>query len=1235
MLNQLKFYQFLLPGLLFSFLFQFQAKAQIDSVLFSAIKSNDLTALQQRLKSKIDINAVDQNGANGLMWAVYYCDLPMVKYLVQHGSRVGGSGVIFINEDVGYYSSLQSIAARKGKLDLLKYLADSLRLSLNETDNVYNSHNWKKEGQAVLSCAVEYGHMNIIKYLLQKGVQIDVAGIGGTSTPLIKAAETEQWDIFDLLLKTEANKRRFGKQADDFRNAVIKLKQPFATPKAKELKVRQFTLELRKAYFGESAIGYATGLNRLAHAHDNSGEYEKAEQFYQMAIELLKRISAEDHSEYIFSLNGLAFTYYNTAQYGKAIPLLEQSLTVIKKIYGEETWPGAYNLALQAVVYTRMGRYDKALALYQHALAITEKVMGKGHISYLWILNNCAFLYTSMGLHREAIPLYQEALPIKKEIYGENGDSYGGNLFDLAHAYIQLGQYTEALPLFEQASAIMQKSFGEKHQYYAMAIDGQAFIYERLGSYNKAMSLYEKVLAIYKEAFGESHPYYASSLNNIAALHLGKGEYNKALFFYQQALRVRKNSLKEDHPDYAQSLTNLGVIYERKELYDSAFHLYEEALVLTKKAVGEEHHFYANCLAKLASLHSRIGNYETALNSYQQALAIRKKIFGGEHPDDVDILNCLGLIYGTLGNSSDGSPLLIEASTLQLNHLKHTYSILSELEKMIFLNKEAYQFNYIPSVVFTDGVDQGVLINQAYSNELALKGMVLEDQQTVLNSIRKSEDTITLSLYNHWRFNKAFLGKQLLLPLHQRVSYFDSLQEVTNQLEQQISRHSIAFSNQQYSQNIKVIDIAQHLKKTEAAVEFIRFPFYNKKWTDSVMYAAMLLLPGDSVARFIPLCEEKQLLRLLASSADATTDDVAIEQLYGNESGAGTLSDSLYQLTWKPIEKWLEGISTVYYAPTGLLHRIAFQSLRPDATHFLIDKYWLNQVLSTRSVVWEAQLNSNPQSAGVWGNISYTMKNSLTSRQPTRGAQSTRGQNTINTSAFSFNFYNADTRVFRGGSEWDPLPSTRQEMDSLKTVFQLSGISITGYSGSFASEETFKKMDGKSPQILHLATHGFFLPVTESKSKIDFKINAGYTFKVQQNPMFRSGLVLAGGNNAWKGAPAISGKEDGILTAYEIAQMDLSNTELVVLSACETALGDVQGNEGVIGLQRAFKIAGVKQLMVSLWSVYDTPTMELMTLFYRNRLNGQSTREALRNAQLKIKEKYSDPYYWAGFVLIE
>ena len=184
-----------------------------------------------------------------------------------------------------------------------------------------------------------------------------------------------------------------------------------------------------------------------------------------------------------------------------------------------------------------------------------------------------------------------------------------------------------------------------------------------------------------------------------------------------------------------------------------------------------------------------------------------------------------------------------------------------------------------------------------------------------------------------------------------------------------------------------------------------------------------------------------------------------------------------------------------------------------------------------------------------------------------------------------------------------------------------------------ATEEKFKAFDGKSPQVLHVATHGFFL---DEKSKNDLHNDpGGIAFKAQANSMFRSGLVLAGGNETWNNETVSEGTEDGILTAYEIAQLDLSNTNLVVLSACNTALGDIQNNEGVIGLQRAFRMAGVKQLMMSLWRIPDKQTTELMTLFYRNWLGGQSTTEALRSAQLKIKEKFSSPYYWAGFVLVE
>jgi CHAT domain-containing protein len=236
------------------------------------------------------------------------------------------------------------------------------------------------------------------------------------------------------------------------------------------------------------------------------------------------------------------------------------------------------------------------------------------------------------------------------------------------------------------------------------------------------------------------------------------------------------------------------------------------------------------------------------------------------------------------------------------------------------------------------------------------------------------------------------------------------------------------------------------------------------------------------------------------------------------------------------------------------------------------------------------------------------------------------------TTASSFNFYTWDSRESRG-KEWKSLPGTKQEMESITNELLQAGITTAINSDTVATEEAFKALDGRSPQVLHLATHGFFLPVAETKPNDGRGENN--VFSLQQNPMFRSGLVLAGGNYTWKGGADIKSREDGILTAYEIAQMDMSNTDLIVLSACETALGDLQGNEGVIGLQRAFRMAGVKQLIVSLWRIPDKETAELMSIFYNKLLNGQSAREALRSAQLKMKEKYSAPYYWAAFVLVE
>jgi CHAT domain-containing protein len=225
--------------------------------------------------------------------------------------------------------------------------------------------------------------------------------------------------------------------------------------------------------------------------------------------------------------------------------------------------------------------------------------------------------------------------------------------------------------------------------------------------------------------------------------------------------------------------------------------------------------------------------------------------------------------------------------------------------------------------------------------------------------------------------------------------------------------------------------------------------------------------------------------------------------------------------------------------------------------------------------------------------------------------------------------YNVTTRGERGGV-WSSLPGTAEEVKLIGQLFQSQKISTKTYVQTEATEENLKAMNGQAPQILHVATHGFFLPAPDKSNKE----KGENTYKLSDDPLMRSGLVLAGGNYVWSGRNPLNGVEDGIATAYEISQLNLNKTDLVVLSACETALGDVKGSEGVFGLQRSFKMAGVKNLVVSLWQVPDKETVELMTAFYTYRMGGKTISESFYLAQADMRKKYP-PFYWAAFMLVE
>jgi len=777
-----------------------------------------------------------------------------------------------------------------------------------------------------------------------------------------------------------------------------------------------------------------------------------------------------------------------------------------------------------------------------------------------------------------------------------------------------MGNYEQAIPCLQQVLDIQKKTSESPHN-HAYDLNWQALLYQIIGDYEKALSLYQEAKKIMQDS-KEDNPRYATLLINMAASYEALNENEQALSCLQQAGLSTKKISGELSPDYANSLHNLATLYESLRQYNAALILCKQALDIRKNIFGKIHPQYAASLNLLGNIYRQMSKPDSAKIMLNESMLIRKKILGEEHPDYISCLNDAGLLEEATGNYTDAAYTFMKTNQSELNHIKRIYTSLSEHEKIEFENKQYYQFCYLPSLIFTGNITNPEILQQVYANELALKGMVLNDQQSLLNNIRKSNDSSALELYNKWRINKIILGKQLLLPVNERLSYLDSIQEATNQSEQALSRISVAFRQQQ--KIITAKKISEKLTNGEAAIEFIKFNLYNKKFTDSIIYAAMIILPHDSVPAFIPLFEEKQLMNLLRFSGK---NENAINRFYcgavNSNKQLSNRGDSLYSLIWKPLEKYLAGINTVYYAPAGLLHRIAFAALPFDTSgNLLINKYQLNQVLSTSSVIYN-QVIQKPSEINIWGNIQYDDKYSNTPDDQT--IQTGTGPDLYMSVSVPHN-YDATT-----SQKWYPLYGTRNEMDSIKKIFTNAAIYVSTAADTCATEEAFKALDAKSPQVLHIATHAFFWPA---------KYKPNNSFIMQQDPMFRSGLVLSGANNIWLKKKEIYSKEDGLLTSFEIAQMDLSNTNLIVLSACETASGDIQGNEGVIGLQRAFKIAGVKQIMISLWRVPDVQTAELMSLFYINWLNGQSTRIALRSAQLSMKAKYP-PYEWAGFVLVE
>lgn len=1024
----------------------------------------------------------------------------------------------------------------------------------------------------------------------------------------------------------------FGKKDTSFASAVFfqalsfQLKGEYdkAEPLYKEV------MNIRKELLGTENLDYANTVNNLANVYISTRRYEAAVSLHLEAKGIRARLVGEKHPDHTSSLNNLGQLYKFTGQLEKSEQFLLEAVRLRGEAHGKESKPyiqSANNLANLYDYY--IGDYLKAEAFYTEVKDLHAKMLGKESAPYALTLSNLGSLFYYAGDYDKAEPYLLEANEIQFRVQGADNVDYANTLTDLANLYADQGRYEESEQLYRQVLDLYRRLEGAESLNVAIAQQNLAVLYVDLNNLQEAINLYEAAAEVEKKLKGRETPEYAQSLNNLAVMYDRVGQLDKSEVTYLEAKEIREKILGKRHPDVASNLWNLAALYEKQGKLSEAEAYYLEAEDIRREVLGVNHPDYAVSLSGLGSIKQRLQEYEKAEQYFLKAQQIRLSILGENHPSYAKSLNELSDLYWDMGNLEKTDSFLNISIPLERSFLINASRFTSENELEAYIQRFKSNLNRIYSLAQTYSKLSPEGKMASYESALFHKGFLL-NAASQLRKLSESDSTST-ELFAQLQKQRRQLAEQYSYPLEWQTD-ISKLEGECDSLERVLARQ-VAGVDQALRQT-SAAEILEQLKPGEAAIEFVHYDFVHPDLTDSVMYAALILQPGKESPAFVPLFESRDLSKLVNNQQGDQASNV--NRLYGRVSRGvkpkKRTPSGLKALDWKPLLAQLEGIHTIYYAPSGLLHRINFAAVPINDKEILADRYRLVQLNSTRQLVFADRKSENISTAFLMGGIQYDGDPSVIPDQEQQEARPS-----LLASGNGMNFQVAD-RNMRNNS-WQYLYWTDQEVTVIDSLLDQNDIQSTLLKGSDASEDAFREMAFRSPSptILHLATHGFFFSdPREGKSEEDSLNSSAPVFQQSLHPMIRSGLVIAGGNDTWLGKSPSAGGNDGILTAYEISQMDLSDTELVVLSACETGLGDIQGNEGVYGLQRAFKIAGAQYLIMSLWQIPDRETMEFMTTFYLKWLRDkQSIPEAFRLTQKVMRERYPDPFVWAGFVLVE
>jgi len=787
----------------------------------------------------------------------------------------------------------------------------------------------------------------------------------------------------------------------------------------------------------------------------------------------------------------------------------------------------------------------------------------------------------------------------------------------LALLYQAWGDYSKAEPLLRQSLEVRKELVGEKHWTYALSVHNLAVLYSTQGDYAKAEPLFRQTLEIRKQVLGEKHPHYIVTLGSLALLHLSQGNFAQAEPLYRRTMELSKEVLGEKHPDYARSLNNLASLYQKQGNPAQAEALYRQALDVYRQVLGENHADYANGLHNLAVVYQAQGEYAKAEPFFRRALELRKEVQGEKHPDYATSLSNLAVLCRLQGDDARAERLQRQALSVTRDHLDLAAAAQSERQQLRMAELLRYQLDHYLSL--TRAAD--VAGSKAYGPVLSWKGAVTARQQRLRLERRDPELAAELSSVCSRLATLAF-GRH---DPQQRDAYQKRIIQLTErkeQLEKDLAQKSAVTRQEQELARLSPERLRQSLPPGTVLVDFLEYErsapdSKNKGRVTTERHLTAFVVPsarGSGQGGENKGADIVQLdlgpVQPLAEAIDQWRQSTGTRTrpLENDQDPAALLRQKL----WQPLEPYVKDAQTVLLSPDGVVARLPLAALpgsKPGS--FLIEETALVVVpvpqllpgLLTRAPVADAPSPNAPGSAKesllLVGDVDYGAETARSGAS--REAVMPAGQ--------------------REKVSWPRLPGSKIEVLAIRDSFRRHApdAAVDLLQGAQATEAAVRQ-EAPKHRYLHLATHGFFADprlrsamLPDEKTLLDSGLFGREGF-IGFHPGLLSGLVLAGANQRVQ-----PDHDDGILTALEVAELDLQSVELAVLSACETGLGATAGGEGVLGLQRAFQVAGAKNVVTSLWKVDDEATAALMALFYHKLWQEKKPPlAALREAQLTL-----------------